>query len=149
MLSFILICAPTYKGRDGASEIVNDYYEKIGGRPEKPAVQKGKPGRKRKSMGDSKPTTAASSPATAAEPKRRRKSGAPKDDNKKEASPKTGKNSESWLPKGSWEKEVKEVSNIAQLKDQSGLTAYLLFHNGNKIQVDVKMCYKKCPLKVR
>lgn len=144
----MLLRASTYRGRDGASEILKEYYEKTGGRPERSATQKAKPGRKRKSMGNSDSKTATPSQAADAEPKRRRKSGATKDA-KKEASPKSGENSENWLPKGSWEKDVKEVSNIAQLKDQSGLTAYLLFHNGNKIQVDVKLCYKKCPLKVR
>lgn len=133
--------------RDGAGDIVTAYYKKIGGRPkkdgEKPAAAK--PGRKRKSMGDSK---AAKTPAPAAtEAKRQRRKSAPKETSK-QASPSSEENGTQWLPKGkNWDKDVKEVDTIVREGD-AGLMAWLEFNNGHKAKLSVQACYEKCPLKV-
>ncbi|KAJ9491333.1 hypothetical protein VN97_g1918 [Penicillium thymicola] len=132
---------------DGAGDIVTAYYKKIGGRPkkdgEKPATAK--PGRKRKSMGDSK---AAKTPATAAtEAKRQRRKSAPKE-RSKQASPASKENGVQWLPKGNnWDKDVKEVDTIVREGD-AGLMAWLEFNNGHKAKLSVQACYEKCPLKM-
>ncbi|KAJ5940090.1 hypothetical protein N7516_000258 [Penicillium verrucosum] len=132
---------------DGAGDIVTAYYKKIGGRPkkdgEKPAAAK--PGRKRKSMGDSK---AAKTPAPAAtEAKRQRRKSAPKETSK-QASPSSDENGVSWLPKGkNWDKDVKEVDTIVREGD-AGLMAWLEFNNGHKAKLSVQACYEKCPLKM-
>ncbi|KAJ5196168.1 Chromo domain/shadow [Penicillium cf. viridicatum] len=134
--------------RDGAREIVTAYYKRIGGRPkkaeEKPSA--GKPGRKRKSMGDSKLAKDVPAPA-AAEAKRQRRKSAPKETSK-QASPSSGENGIQWLPKGkNWDKDVKEVDTIVREGD-AGLMAWLEFNNGHKAKLSVQACYEKCPLKM-
>lgn len=135
--------------RDGARDIVTAYYKRIGGRPtkkdgEKPAAAK--PGRKRKSMGDSKVAKAVPAPA-GTEAKRQRRKSAPKETSK-EASPSSEENGIQWLPKGkNWDKDVKEVDTIVREGD-AGLMAWLEFNNGRKAKLSVQACYEKCPLKV-
>ncbi|CAG8114955.1 unnamed protein product [Penicillium olsonii] len=129
---------------EGASEILHSYYDKVGGRPERNA-EKPKPGRKRKSMGDasSKTATPTKTPAPAA--KRGRKSAASKLAEKSPESSIPPEDDVSWLPKGKWDKELKEVSTIQQGKENEGLFAYLLFKNGKTARVSVQACYEKCP----
>ncbi|CAG8909618.1 unnamed protein product [Penicillium egyptiacum] len=134
--------------REGARDIVTSYYKRIGGRPKK-SDQKptpGKPGRKRKSMGDSKPAKPVPGPA-ANEAKRQRRKSAPKETTKKE-SPSSKENGIQWLPKGkNWDKDVKEVDTIVREGD-AGLMAWLEFKNGHKAKLSVQVCYEKCPLKM-
>lgn len=134
--------------REGARDVVTAYYKKIGGRPkkdeDKPAA--GKPGRKRKSMGDSKLAKAVPEPA-ASEAKRQRRKSAPKQTTKQD-SPSSEENGIQWLPKGkNWDNDVKEVDTIVREGD-AGLMAWLEFNNGRKAKLSVQVCYEKCPLKV-
>ncbi|KAJ5328007.1 hypothetical protein N7452_008397 [Penicillium brevicompactum] len=138
---------------EGASEILTQYYAKIGGRPERPTTEKPKPGRKRKSMGESssKPATPNETPVPAA--KRGRKSAATKElekvaDKAKENSVQVVDDDGNWLPKGKWDKELKEVSTIMRGEKDEGLFAYLLFNNGKTARVSVRACYEKCPKKM-
>ncbi|CDM35205.1 hypothetical protein DTO013E5_6648 [Penicillium roqueforti] len=133
---------------DGASDIVTAYYERIGGRPKRPEGPRvaGKPGRKRKSMGDSKPAKPAPGPA-ASEAKRKRRKSAPKETTS-QASHSSEENGIQWLPKGkNWDKEVKAVDTIVR-EGEAGLMAWLEFNNGRKAKLSVQACYEKCPLKM-
>ncbi|KAJ5189413.1 Chromo domain/shadow [Penicillium cf. griseofulvum] len=134
--------------REGAGEIVTAYYKSIGGRPTKPEKKPAaaKPGRKRKSMGDSKATPPA--PASAAsEAKRQRRKSAPKA-TIKQAPSESEENGAQWLPKGkNWDADVKEVDTIVREGD-AGLMAWLEFNNGRKAKLSVQACYEKCPLKM-
>lgn len=106
----------------------------------------GKPGRKRKSMGDSKPAKPAPGPA-ASEAKRKRRKSAPKETTS-QASHSSEENGIQWLPKGkNWDKEVKAVDTIVR-EGEAGLMAWLEFNNGRKAKLSVQACYEKCPLKV-
>ncbi|EKV16307.1 Chromatin-associated protein [Penicillium digitatum] len=133
---------------EGARDVVIAYYKRIGGRPGKEELQPAaaKPGRKRKSMGDS--TLAKASPAPAAsEAKRQRRKSIPKETSE-QASPSSEENGIQWLPKGkNWDKDVKEVDTIVREGD-AGLMAWLEFNNGHKAKLSVQACYEKCPLKM-
>jgi chromobox protein 1 len=143
--STTLLHAITYTLREGAPDIVNEYYKRVGGRPERPA-EKPKPGRKRKSMGDTKSKTA--TPVPAAEIKRRRKS-VPKETEAKEKPSTPEANGDGWLPKGkNWDKDVHKVETIVRGEGNEGLLAYLEFTNGLKARVNIQACYEKCPQKV-
>jgi len=144
---FIIVARTHLQLREGAADILNAYYKTTGGRPERPA-EKPKPGRKRKSMGDTKSKTATPIPATAAETKRRRKS-APKETEATQKSITPEENGIEWLPKGkNWDKDVAAVETIVKGEGDEGLCAYLQFNNGHKARVNIKACYEKCPLKV-
>ncbi|KAJ5277416.1 hypothetical protein N7524_003569 [Penicillium chrysogenum] len=134
---------------EGARDIVTAYYKKIGGRPKKSAEKPtpAKPGRKRKSMGDSKLAKPSPAPATS-EAKRQRRKSAPKETTKQETPSSSESNGAQWLPKGkNWDKDVKEVDTIVREGD-AGLMAWLEFNNGHKAKLSVQACYEKCPLKM-
>lgn len=119
--------------REGAKDLVEEYYRVQGGRPQKPAPKK------RKSLGEAK-----QSPKTAEQPKRQRKA--------KDASvPEQADDEEdaaNWVPKSrSWENEVEEVDTIIR-EPETGLCAYLQWTNGKKSRVSIETCYEKCPKKV-
>lgn len=146
-------CAFTDLTREGASEILSAYYAKIGGRPERPSTDKPKPGRKRKSMGETSSKTATPSETPVPAAKRGRKSAATKElekmNDKAKVSPvQVVDDDGNWLPKGKWDKELKEVSTIMRGEKDEGLFAYLLFNNGKTARVSVRACYEKCPKKV-
>lgn len=119
--------------REGAKDLVEEYYRAQGGRPEKP--QRGK----RKSMTGPKQTTEKS------EPKRRRKSRA-------EAATETPDEDDdlpNWVPRSkNWENEVQSVDTILRDAETSTLIAYLHWKNGKKSKVSLETCYEKCPRKV-
>ncbi|QGA14023.1 hypothetical protein EYB26_001675 [Talaromyces marneffei] len=123
---------------EGAEDAVNEYYSKIGGRPEPPA---GKPGRgKRKSM-----TTSAK-----ATPERTT--------TKKQKVTKQETNGTDFLgadiPRGipdwvrdkdHWEENVMKVKTI-EVDGVHGLVAYLNWTNGKTTKVSINLCYEKIPL---
>lgn len=113
------LLTPSY--REGAKDLLDEYYHLQGGRPQPSQPQP----KKRKSIGESKVT------AQKAEPKRRRKSKGP------ETTTAGGKDGDipDWVPKTkSWENEVVEVDTILHDHDFSGLFAYLHWTNGKKSQ---------------
>ncbi|KAJ5467209.1 hypothetical protein N7475_004961 [Penicillium sp. IBT 31633x] len=134
---------------EGAGDIVNAYYKKVGGRPKKPEEKPtpAKPGRKRKSMGESKTATPTPAPV-ATEAKRQRRKSAPKETKVAQDSPSSEENGVEWLPKGkNWDKDVKAVDTIVR-EDDEGLMAWLEFNNGHRAKVALQACYEKCPLKM-
>lgn len=131
--------------RDGANDVLEEYYKKTGGRPKKPTAKPGpKPGlgRKRKSTGDSKSVTPSATDVT--EPKRRRKSA------KAEETPvETDLEMDDWVPKSNnWEKELQSVDTIIRDPENNGLYAFILWKNGKRSRVSIESCYEKCPRKV-
>lgn len=131
----------TYPYREGADDIVAEYYKKIGGRPQPlPKPSKG-PARKRKTMTDPKPATSLVSPPSPI--KRRKRS--PKEETE-EGSEESDLN---WVSKAkSWEKQVDSVDTIVRDPDTDTLFAFLKWTNGKQTKVSIQSCYEKCPQKV-
>ncbi|OQD74183.1 hypothetical protein PENDEC_c012G01820 [Penicillium decumbens] len=127
--------------QEGAEQVLAEYYRSIGGRPEKPAGKAG-PGRKRKSMGETKSPSASAS----AEPKRRRRSTKAQD---QVPETEADEDNDSWVPKGkSWDQELDTVDTIIRDQDDGGLYAMLLWKNGKRSRVSIESCYEKCPKKM-
>ena len=136
--------------RSGAKEILDAYYKKIGGRPRKNAakpVAKAGPGRKRKSMGETKETSAAAKPT---EQKRRRKSSAPAtEEPPAEMAADSEEDDLSWTPKGKdWGSQLEKVDTIIRDQDSKLLFAFLLWKNGKRSRVALETCYDRCPRQV-
>lgn len=113
---------------EDAKSIVDEYYRKQGGRPEKPA-------KKRKSAAEKAATEKD-------EPKRRRKSKGATGT----ATPEAGELGD-WVPKGkSWENDVSYVDTVHR-DPPDPLYAYLVWKNGTKSRVLAETCYHKCPMK--
>ncbi|EFE31059.1 uncharacterized protein ARB_01926 [Trichophyton benhamiae CBS 112371] len=115
---------------DGAQEALEEYFKKIGGRPEKPT-------KKRKSLADKasstpdKPTKRGRKPSSI-------KVGTPD----QEASPEDT----DWAPPaGGWEKELSYISTVLRDPDGDGLVVYLEWKNGRKSRAPIQTCYERCP----
>lgn len=113
-----------------APDILQEYFERIGGKPE---VNNGKKRKIRKSG-------AASESATPASSSKRSKY----DSLKKE---------QRWEPpKGSWEHEVSHVETVEQRRDEKTgewqKFGYLSWKNGKKTQHPLSAIYNKCPQRV-
>jgi len=106
---------------EGAKEVLDEYFESIGGKPQyaaptnkrsRPSV--GTPGTAKKK----KTTPSNESPAPTEEPK--------------------------WKPPpGSWEEEIQAIDTLE--KTEKGLICYLQWANGRKSQHEVHTVYKKAP----
>ncbi|KAJ6095755.1 hypothetical protein N7486_006501 [Penicillium sp. IBT 16267x] len=143
--------------KDGAQDILAAYYARIGGRPKRPSPQKplaqtpvkAGPGRKRKSMGETK-----EEPVEALKPeiKKRRKSAAQTKASETPAlTDDSSENEEhtNWVPKGkNWDKELDAVDTIIRDPESQGLFVLLLWNNGKKSRVSIETCYEKCPRKM-
>ncbi|KAJ6161167.1 hypothetical protein N7470_004563 [Penicillium chermesinum] len=103
------------------------------------------PGRKRKSMGEPKPTSSATPEAA---PKKKRKSStAPSAETPAETD--ESDNEDNWVPRGNkWDDQVKSVDTIVRDPENHELYALLIFTNGKKSKVLVETCYHKCPYKI-
>jgi chromobox protein 1 len=129
------------------------YYKKIGGRPRKNAAKpaakpaaKAGPGRKRKSMGETKETSASAEPT---EQKRRRKSSAPTTEEPAPETAETDEDDLSWTPKGKdWGSQLDKVNTIIRDQDSKTLFAFLLWKNGKRSRVALETCYDRCPKQV-
>lgn len=133
---------------------MNAYYKKIGGRPRKNAAKpaaksaaKAAPGRKRKSMGETKETSASAEPT---EQKRRRKSSAPAtEEPPAETAAESEEDDLSWTPKGKdWGSHLEKVDTIIRDQDSKQLFAFLLWRNGKRSRVALETCYDRCPKQV-
>ncbi|KAL4943643.1 hypothetical protein BDV06DRAFT_131438 [Aspergillus oleicola] len=129
---------------DNARDVLGEYFNILGGRPEKPQ-------KKRKSIGRPR-ATKVKEESEKPEPKRRRRSraadteetdaGEEKEKEKKKETP-----APDWVPKSkNWEKEVKAVDTI--VREDGGLVAYLHWTNDRKSKVSIETCYEKCPRKM-
>ncbi|KAL4792031.1 hypothetical protein BDV19DRAFT_281825 [Aspergillus venezuelensis] len=133
---------------DNARDVLDEYFKRLGGRPQKPQ-------KKRKSMGRPK-ATKVKEESEKPEPKRRRRSRAADTEETdagegKEKETEKEKEKETpapdWVPKSkNWEKEVKAVDTI--VREDGGLVAYLHWNNDKKSKVSIETCYEKCPRKM-
>ena len=138
---FIIIIELTLH-REGAPEVIQTYFEKIGGRP------KPKKGRKRQ---HSEANSATATPE--AKGSGRRKRGKVDDEEGTPAEIVKAKASRNWHPPhGSWEKELMTVETLEEHNDpktgERKLRAYVCFNNGEKSQFDLRTLRQKCPQKV-
>ncbi|EFQ98422.1 heterochromatin protein HP1 [Nannizzia gypsea CBS 118893] len=118
---------------DGAQEVLEEYFKKIGGRPEKPT-------KKRKSLADK-----ASSTPDKPTKKGRKPNSAKVETPDQEASPEDA----DWTPPtGDWDNELSYVSTILRDPDGDGLVVYLEWKNGRKSRASLKTCYERCPQKM-
>jgi hypothetical protein len=118
-------------GRETAADVLKEYFEDIGGRPEKPEK-----GTKRKGRA----STAKSETGTPASTTKRSKT--------KEAPVE-----KAWSPPpGSWEHDVSHIDTVEEnLDPKTGKDvrfAYLVWNNQKKTQHPLKHIYTKCPQKV-
>ncbi|KAF2472474.1 uncharacterized protein BDR25DRAFT_283918 [Lindgomyces ingoldianus] len=113
----------------GATDVLNEYFDEIGGRPQPGESAKSRKRKGRKSNFKSESGTPAAS--SAKRPKR-----------EKDWSP----------PPGSWENDVEYVDTVEESIDnktgQLARFAYLVWTNQKKTQHPLKHCYRKCPQKM-
>jgi Chromo shadow domain len=116
----------------GASEVLDNYFEKIGGRPESTS----KLG-KRKSTSNLKTT---SSPPL---PKKVKRTNGNDEDSMDETRQKTG----TWMPKKeNWESEIASIDTVERDRETGKLWAFIFFTNNRRSKVGMEMVYKHCPL---
>lgn len=115
----------TDNGREGAVDVLNEYFDQIGGRPEP------KPGQKRKGR-VSGVKSKSGTPASGAKRVKQEKTWSP--------------------PPGSWEHDVDYIDTVEERQDPKTGTlekfAYLVWTNEKKTQHPLKHIYQKCPQKV-
>lgn len=118
--------------REGAIDVMNEYFAKIGGRPEPK-------GQKRKGRPSISGTKSASGTPTAS--------------SKRPKSEKAHRVEKAWSPPpGSWEHDVSYVDTVEEMRDpktgELGKFVYLVWLNQQKTQHPLKHVYQKCPQKV-
>ncbi|ODH29205.1 hypothetical protein ACO22_03793 [Paracoccidioides brasiliensis] len=112
-------------------EIVEEYYSKIGGRPEKPS-------KKRKSLGES----SALSRDTASSKRSKKPRSV-------DGTPEMENNAANWMPKTkNWDTQVKSIDTIMRDPPTGNLFVYLNWNNDKKAKVSIQQCYEKCPQKM-
>ena len=109
-------------------EVLNEYFDSIGGRPQL--------GQKPKKRGRKKSSAVESESATPSAPAKRIKK-------EKGWSP----------PPGSWENDVQQIETVDEnVNSETGEKerwAFVLWKNGSRTQHPLDMIYRKCPQKVR
>lgn len=127
--------------REGASEILEEYLRKLGGR-EALFEEKSK-AKSTKKRG--RPSGASSTPSATG--KRSRHNGHPSESTPP-ASAREAKSKAWTLPSGSWEEEVESI-DACEDEESGSLIIYLNWRNGQKTKHSKEVVYKRCPQKVR
>lgn len=120
-----------------ASEILKEYYERVGGKEK--ILEESKSALKTKKRG--RPATDRTPSSTS---KKSRKNG---DHPSNTSPPATAKRAEWKPPAGSWEDDVAEL-DACEDEDTGKLMVYLTWKNGQKTQHETSVIYKRCPQKV-
>ncbi|KZL81814.1 chromo domain-containing protein [Colletotrichum incanum] len=126
--------------KDGASEILEEYLRKLGGREalfEEKSKAKTTKKRGRPSGSSSTP------PATS---KKSKRNGHPAESTPS-ASVKEAKSKAWTLPSGSWEEEVESI-DACEDEESGSLIIYLNWRNGQKTKHSKEVVYKRCPQKM-
>lgn len=119
--------------RAGAKEAIQEYFDLIGGRPEKPGAKK------RKSTASAAPRTPGRATA-----KKTKKEPAPKEQTPSESG------NDTWVPTGkNWENEAMIVDTIMKDEKSDALYAMVSWNNGKKSKVSLQLAYQRMPQKVR
>ncbi|OKL56351.1 hypothetical protein UA08_08533 [Talaromyces atroroseus] len=124
---------------EGAGEAVQEYYKKIGGRPQQPGGAK--PGRgKRKSMTSAKATP--DKPST----KKQKLSSKDETNGTDLSDADIGQGIPDWVhDKEHWGRDVVKVQTIEN-DETHGLVAYLNWTNGKTTKVSINLCYESIPM---
>lgn len=118
-------------GFRGASEVLKNYFEEIGGRPQPSKLGK------RKSSSRLKAT----SPSPV--PKKSKRTYGNDEELMGEIAQKTG----SWVPKKeNWESEIASIDTVERDRDTGKLWAFIYFTNNKRSKVGMELVYKHCPL---
>jgi len=120
---------------EGAKEVLQEYYDGIGGRPTYKSSPAPSNKRNRQSIG--------STPTTATKGTKRAKTSLSASKNGDDHSPAPTTDSKWKPPKGSWENEITAIDTIE--KTDKGLVCYVQWGNGRKTQHDIHVVYSKCP----
>ncbi len=138
------------RNREGAKDLLTEYYEKVGGKP-KFAPKKSTPGEKKR-----KAQSASSTPAETKGTGRGRKK--TKTDGDSEATPevssqRNGKEDKWEPPKGSWDDEVMNIDALEELPNpntgERERYAFVVWNNGRKTHHQIRVIHQKAPQKVR
>ncbi|KAL1960307.1 hypothetical protein VTO42DRAFT_8267 [Malbranchea cinnamomea] len=122
---------------DGAKEAIEEYFDAIGGRPEKP-------NKKRKSMG-----SAAAAPDRTAAKKTKRSSSSFEEARGRFQETPSDSGNDAWMPKSkNWEKEVQSVDTLIKDDKSDSLQAMVTWINGRKSKIPVHMAYQRMPQKM-
>lgn len=120
--------------RENAKEVIQEYFDLIGGRPVKPGAKK------RKSTASAGPRTPDRAPA-----KKTKK----EQPILKEQTPSESSN-DTWVPKGkNWENDAMIVDTIIKDEKSDTLYAMVSWNNGKKSKVSLHLAYQRMPQKVR
>jgi len=124
------------KRLEGAADVVEEYHQKIGGRPTKDKASAKKGRGKRKTESEAEP-----SPAPSASKRNKRA--------KTEAN-----GSGPSVPTGDWEVEVRDIQTIedsppTKSGSKASLKVYLMFTNGYRSAFAMSTVRQRCPQKVR
>lgn len=120
------------KSRESAADVLTEYYDDIGGKPEKPEK-----GTKRKGRASNVKSATSTPTATSKRPKTTQDEPVEK----------------AWSPPpGSWEHHVSHIDTVEQNIDpktgKEAKYAYIVWNNQKKTQHPLKHIYIKCPQKV-
>lgn len=118
--------------REGASEILDSYFETIGGRPQ--AASK---------LGKRKSASYLKGPSDSPAPKKSKRINGNDDESMGDTDRKTG----TWVPdKKNWETEIASIDTVERDRDTGKLWAFILFNNDKRSKIGMEMVYKHCPL---
>ncbi|KAH0558630.1 hypothetical protein GP486_004720 [Trichoglossum hirsutum] len=127
--------------REDVQDMLEEYYQKIGGRPTLPKKSAGG-----KRSRDNKSNTPQSGRKGSKSRKTNEYNSAPTGSISPPVSVERERERTRWEPpKGSWENEVQAVDTIEQ--DRRGLQVYLQWNNGRKSTHAIETAKKKCPMK--
>lgn len=115
-------------------DILQAYWDKIGGKPQAKPKTPAKKGTKRKSLAQHTPEA----DSTSTTKRRGRKSIKTADEQEDDKMP--------TLPEGSWEDHIQTIESVEE--KAGGLMFYVLWNNGSRTEHSSQRCRQKCPQKV-
>ncbi|KAI5211885.1 hypothetical protein E4T38_00900, partial [Aureobasidium subglaciale] len=126
---------------EGAMDVLQAYWDSIGGKPTAKPKTPAKKGTKRKAATAQNTPEVASSSTTKKRGRNSVKTAEEQPEHAKMSS----------LPEGSWEDHVQLIDAVEQAGDgdsKGDLVVYLLWEDGKQTQHSVKVCRQKCPQKL-
>lgn len=128
-----------------ASEALEEYFKKIGGRP----VFQPKGKKRKQSVGTSANNTPNEKPGGRG---RKKTKSSPELEAEAKGTPDPVKDKKDWIPKGSWEQYVTRVDTVEQKPNpktgEQQRWAFLEWGNGKKTKHPLEQCNLKCPQKM-
>jgi Chromo shadow domain len=116
----------------GASEVLQSYFQNLGGRPQPPSK-----------LGKRKSTSQLKTASEPSAPKRSKRSNGNDNESMDDLPQKTG----SWMPKQhNWESEIASIDTVERDRETGKLWAFIYFTNSKRSKVGMEMVYKHCPI---